>query len=472
MRARHLCISLCVIIALLLSVLMTPAAAETEIAASTPLYRLNRADENYRFLIDPAKRIDFWDSFKYVPLNNSGNSYLSLGGEARERYEYFSHPNWGGGPPGSGYLLQRYFLHGDLQMGAYARFFAQLQSSLENDRKGGPRPPDKDELDVHQLFLDLRYPFGEDASLVLRSGRQELAYGTQRLISVREGPNVRQSFDGLRTIFRSDKVQVDAFVTRPAQTKRSVFDDGPDNAKALWGTYAVLPFPLLPGSTIDLYYLGLSRSNARFDQGTAHETRHSVGTRFWRTAAPLDYNFEALYQWGSFGNGNIQAWTVASDTGYSFISQPLRPRIGLRADIASGDNDPSNQALQTFNPLFPKGAYFSEAGLIGPYNFIDLNPCLDLHLTKQLTVIFNWDFFWRESTRDGLYNSAGTLVRSGKTTNASYIGSMPQAQIFWDIDRHLSFVAIYGHFVAGPFLKQSGPGQDVDYVTTWLMYKF
>jgi hypothetical protein len=72
----------------------------------------------------------------------------------------------------------------------------------------------------------------------------------------------------------------------------------------------------------------------------------------------------------------------------------------------------------------------------------------------------DWDFFWRESTRDGIYNNAVALVRSGKTCNAPYIG------------RHWSFVAIYGHFFAARFLKESGPGEDLDYVTTWITYRF
>ena len=451
---------------------MAPASAETGTDNQPPPYRLNRADENYSYLRNPAKRSDFWDPVKYVPLNEAGSWYLSLGGEARERFEYFNHPNWGEGPPGSGYLLQRYFLHGDLQMGEHVRFFAQLQSSLENGRTGGPRPADRDELDAHQVFLDLKFDLGGIDTVILRSGRQELAYGTQRIISVREGPNVRQGFDGFRAILRSGDVQIDAFATKPVQTNRYVFDDGPDNTKALWGAYAVMPFPLLSEGNIDLYYIGLFRRNASFEQGAARETRHSVGTRLWRTAAPLDYNFEILYQGGSFGNGDIRAWTVASDTGYTFASMLLRPRIGLRADIASGDENPANLALQTFNPLFPKGAYFSEAGLIGPANFIDLNPCLDLHLSKQLTFIFDWDFFWRESTNDGLYNNSVVLVRPGKTSGAHYIGSMPQVQLHWDVNRHLSFAGIYGRFFAGPFLKQSGPGEDVDYLTTWLTYKF
>ena len=471
MRVRRFNVWLCSIIVVKLTIPVTLSFADTGTAFQPPPYRLNRADEDYRYLAEPARRTDLWDPLKYIPFNESGLWYLSLGGEARERFEYFNHSNWGQHPQDHGYLLQRYFIHGDLHMGEHVRLFCQLQSSLEDGRKGGPRPTDEDELDLHQAFIDVKFDVG-DGSFTLRSGRQELAYGTQRIISVREGPNVRQSFDGFRLMYHEGEVQIDGFATKPAQTNRYVFDDGPDNTKALWGTYAVLPFPLLPKGNLDVYYLGLFRRNARFDQGVARETRHSVGTRVWRTELPLDYNFEFLYQWGSFGNGDIRAWTAASDTGYTISSLPLRPRIGLRADIASGDGDPADPDLQTFNPLFPKGAYFSEAGLIGPVNFIDLNPCIDLHFTGRLTLIFDWDFFWRESTRDGLYNNAVVLVRSGKRSDARYIGNMPQAQLFWDIDRHLSFVAMFGHFFAGSFLKETSPGEDVDYVTTWITYKF
>jgi len=463
---------LCGILAVIVTLPMVAASAETATASQPPPYRLNRADEDYRYLWDPARRTDPRDSLKFLPLNDSGSRYLSIGGEARERYEYFNHPNWGRDPQDHGYLLQRYFLHGDLQLGEHARLFSQLQSSLEDGRKGGPRPTDQDELDLHQAFLDVKFEVGGDGSFVVRSGRQELSYGSQRLISVREGPNVRQSFDGFRVIYRGGDVQLDGFATKPAQTNRHVFDDGPDNTRALWGTYAVLPFPLLAKGNIDLYYLGLYRQAARFDQGVARETRHSVGGRLWRTAAPLDYNFETLYQWGSFGKGDIQAWTAASDTGYTLTELPLSPRFGLRADIASGDEDPANQDLQTFNPIFPKGAYFSEAGMIGPANFIDLNPCLDLHPADRLTVAFNWDFIWRESIKDGIYGNAVNLVRSGRTSRAHYIGSMPQARLEWSVDRHISFVAIYTHFLAGPFLRETGPGEDVDYLTSWLTYRF
>jgi hypothetical protein len=357
-------------------------------------------------------------------------------------------------------------------MGEHVRMFTQLQSSLENGREGGPRPTDKDELDLHQAFLDVKVNFGKEGSLVLRSGRQELLYGSQRIISVREGPNVRQSFDGFRGMVRTGDIRVDVFATKPVQTNRYVFDDGTDNNRGLWGLYSVLPLPMIAGGNIDLYYVGYHNAEASFDQGTASETRHSVGTRLWRTARPIDYNFEFIYQWGRVGNGDIRAWTAASDTGYTFSSLPFHPRLGLRANVTSGDRDPKNPNLQTFNPLFPKGSYFSEDNLVGPANHIDVNPCVDLYFTDRLTLSVDWDFFWRQSTQDGVYNNAVVLVRSGKNSTARYVGSQPQAQLQWNLGRHLTFVAVYAHFFAGQFLRETGASKDVNYFTTWLTYKF
>src|SRR5581483_3114576 len=310
------------------------------------------------------------------------------------------------------------------------------------------------------------------ASLVLRTGRQELLFGSQRLVSIREGPNVRQSFDGGRLILWTAPWRVDAFVTLPVETNPGVFNDATDHTRLFWGVYAMRPFTLLPYGNIDLYYLGLDRKQARFDQGSGHELRHSIGTRLWGRPQPWDYNFEFVYQRGDFGNGPIQAWTAASDTGYTLSKLHFHPRIGLKADIASGDHNPRARTLQTFNALFPKGAYFGEIALIGPANFIDLHPALDVHLTQNVTVTTDWIFFWRESLHDGIYGPAINLIRSGRTNRARYIGSQATAQAEWQVNRHIALTVIYTHFFAGAFLKESGPGRDVDYVTTWVTYRF
>ncbi len=447
-------------------------AAEAPCPTTPPAILSLRFEEDYAFLRNPACHLDFWDPLKFIPLNEAGDWYATLGGEVRERYEYFQNNLWGQGPQDSnGFLLQRYMLHADLRLGPHFRFFGQLKSNLETGRTGGPRPTDEDKLDLHQAFGDVRWSVA-DTMLTFRGGRQELSYGSERLVGVREGPNVRLSFDAVRLSLEAMPWRVDAFVSRPVETKRDIFDDGPDHDQALWGIYAVGPLPVVPTGKIDLYYLGLDRQGAHFDQGTASETRHTLGTRLWGRPGNWDYNVELIYQVGSFGSGTIQAWAASSDSGYTFRSLPLQPRLGLRAEVNSGDRDRNSPNLQTFNALFPRGSYFGEIGLIGPANLMDLHPALDLHILDGLTITLNWDWFWRTNTHDGVYSPPGGLLRSESGSGARYVGSQVETQVSWQIDRHLSVTANYTHFFAGTFLQQTGPSQDIDFVAAWVQYKF
>jgi len=453
-------------------ILQAPAIDATPPPSPAPFQKL-RYDESYEYLRDPSRRSDYLDAIKFIPLNTNGDWHLTLGGEIRERYEHYQNNLWGRGPQDdNGYLLQRYMLHADGHFGENFRIFTQFKSGLEDGRNGGPRPTDRDDFDLHQAFFDVRVPWSEADSLTFRAGRQELAYGSSRLISFREEPNVRRSFDGMKAILKVNGWQVDAFAVKPVRTKTGVFDDDPDPDQDFWGLYAVTPVSWLPGGNVDLYYLGLDRKNASFDQGTAHELRHSIGTRIWGHKAGWDYNLEFVYQFGSFGSGDIQAWTAASDVGFTFANTLFEPRLGLKANVTSGDDNPDNRELQTFNPLFPRGAYFGEPALIGPANHVDVHPQLELALLRNLTLTVNWDCFWRESTHDGIYGPAVNLIQTGKTSDARYVGNQAEAMLEWHLDRHLTFTADYAHFFAGDFLRETTPGKDVDYFSAWVTFRF
>jgi hypothetical protein len=127
-----------------------------------PAYKLLRYEEDYSYLKDPGRRIDFWDPIKYTPLWGREDWYLSLGGGLRERYEFYHNQDAGAVPPNArnnGYILERYLLHGDLHLGPCFRFFGQFMTGLEDGRIGGPRPDiDRDAFDVHQAFADFVLP--------------------------------------------------------------------------------------------------------------------------------------------------------------------------------------------------------------------------------------------------------------------------------------------------------------------------
>jgi hypothetical protein len=127
----------------------------------------------------------------------------------------------------------------------------------------------------------------------------------------------------------------------------------------------------------------------------------------------LDYNWEPAYQWGNFGSGSIRAWSVSTETGFTFDRLRFQPRPLLRANVYSGDGNAAGQNLGTFNPLFPRGAYFTPKALpfLGPQNLVDLHPVLQFHLKPNVTGAFAWNWYWRESTHDGIYAfGSGILI--------------------------------------------------------------
>jgi hypothetical protein len=107
----------------------------------------------------------------------------------------------------------------------------------------------------------------------------------------------------------------------------------------------------------------------------------------------LDFDYDGVSQFGTFGAGNIRAWTVASETGYRFPTAPLKPRFSVKADISSGDN-PRSKTLATLNPLFPKGNYFGGLATTGPgpLNFMDVHPHVETNISAQRDRIGRLDF--------------------------------------------------------------------------------
>ena len=437
--------------------------------------KLLREDENWSFLADPALRQDFWDRLKYIRLREGRDDwFMTISGEAREVWEQIGNDNWGHSPFWNAYFNERYMLGFDLHYGKNVRTFVDLKSGLNSYRIGGPRPIDEKKLDFQAAFLQIGTGEGE-RFINLRVGRQQLEYGSGRLIDVREGPNVRLSFDGFMIKSKVGRWLVDGFAMRPDLDKPGFFDNEPNHQDSFWGTYATRSLP--KRTSFELYYLGLDRKEAMFQRGTAQEVRHSLGGRFSRLVATerpaWDFDYEALCQFGSFGSANIRAWTIASETGYRIPTISLKPRFSAKADISSGDH-PNSGSLGTFNPLFPKGNYFGVLATTGPgpINFIDVHPRVEVTFPHGVTASIDWIVQWRESLDDGVYAVPGFLIRAADGSRARFVGHRPGTEIRWQKTRHLWFQADYGIFYAGKFLKETKPGRNLNYWALWAGYKF
>lgn len=396
-------------------------------------------------------------------------SYLSLGGEVRGVYESYDEQYWGDGPQDrGGWLLQHYLVHGDLHFNPSFRLFGEFQAAFENGRAGGPRPYDEDKFDLHQAFIDFGHHASSDG-VTLRVGRQEFYYGSGRLVDARFGLNTRISFDGAKLMVQAGPTKIDAFASRPTLQRPGVFDDTPDSKKAFWGVYSTTT---RPSSSLEFYYLGYLAAQQTFAVGTGYFQSHTLGGRWAGKHDSFDFDEEANVQLGRLGSGDIRAWSVAFNNGYTFRDTRVRPRLSLRSDVTSGDSDPSDRHLGTFYPLYARGKYYGEADLNGPVNTIDLLPQVDAQLSERISVSGSYGAFWRESLRDGIYGFAGNLYKPGDATQARFIGQQGEVDMNYAVKPHTLIRVVYQHFFAGEFLKRTPPGYGVNYVTVWADYHF
>jgi hypothetical protein len=450
----------------------TPPTAS---ARQRPAYSLDRSEEDWRFLQDPSQRKDLWDPLKFIPLGRE-DWYITMAGEIRPFYEIYHNYNWCAGPQSSaGYYLQRIMGSTDFHLGHRNRVFLELRSGDMYGRNGGPRPSqDKDTFDVSSAFTGLTViPGVEKPKLELKVGRQELNYGEGSLLAIRE-LNVRRTFDGVKSIVRPGEWRIDLLAFRPALIKPGAFDDGIDSSQALWGGWASRPVKKRSfWKQVDVYYLGLDRKQATFERGTARELRHTVGALLHAQQGAFSMYTETDFQFGSFGAGRVRAWKVAETMSWSFRDQPLRPVVSLLGAISSGTGSGSSNALQTFNPLFPRGLYYGYIDSTGSPNATVIHPELSLTISATVSILATHFSFWRTSAADGIYSQPGFFLRAGSENQSRYVGSLQDLALRWQADRHTTFEALATHYEAGAFLRESfPPGKNLSYFSIKMNYRF
>jgi hypothetical protein len=441
-----------------------------EIPAPPPAYQMLRFNEDYSYLAGPANRGDWFDPVKYIPLRTNDPSwYLTFGGELRERFEGNFNPNFGIGGVGSdSYWLQRFTLLADLHLGERVRIFAQGISGLMQGEVRPAPPAEQDPIDLEFAFLEVVPYLTDDERLALRVGRFGMSFGAGRLVDTRPPLNIDFRFDGFELLYSRPLWEATAFLTQPVQDSGGF--NGEDHSITFWGLYTTHWFDAPHNFGLDLYYFGIHRKDGEYASGTCDEHRHSLGTRQFGNWKHWDWNTEEVLQVGSFGNDSILAWTTSLDSGYT-LQTVGQPRLGLKADVASGNHNSTSGTQGTFDSLYFKSGYFNDASLLRPENIIDLHPNATIHLTQTLTVDGGADFFWRYSREDAIYAVPGFVAIPALRSASTYVGSALDVNLTWQIQRHISLLASYVHFISGDYLHAAG-GHDLNYVSTTLSFHF
>ncbi len=406
-------------------------------------FKLLRQNDDVSFLKEKKDK-SLYDKLKYTRLGD--NSYVSFGGNYRGQYEYFTNEGFETGES-DGWILNRLQLHADFRWKEKLQVYAEMNSSSVWSKEN-PNPVERDELAISQLFIN--YNIDKFSILI---GRESPNYGSSRLIALREGPNVRRYFDNVKLKYQTNQIDFEAFLSYPVQIRPFGFDNKAlDNGEVLWGSYNNLNL----GNDIynlDFYYIGQDRNFARYQQGIAEELRHTIGTRHFGTYDDLLYDVELVYQFGDFGGNSISAWTASLKAIYEFDLHGLDAEVGLKSEYISGDRNRSDNRLNTFNALYPRGAYFGRVAQFGPANLIDVHHEFGIKF-NDFKLELDYVAFWRASVADGIYGASLNLDFEALNDN-TFIGHQYGAVLNYEPSPFIVLEAETNIITPGEFLKQS-----------------
>ncbi|WP_081500744.1 alginate export family protein [Dyella japonica] len=436
-------------------------ATPVQDASVRPVVSSNRWQEDWSVLADPSLRTQWGDALKYIPLSaDDQGTYLSLGVNLRERVEMSDAAAFGiGRNPNDTYLLQRFQLHADLRFATYWQAFVQFEDARTVGKQviGGA---DRNPWDLRLAFLAYVRKFGDDTFKV-RVGRQDFAFDLQRFVSLRDGPNVRQSFDAAWVDWETGKWRFIAFISQPVQySALHPFDDTSNHhfrfdtlrvERLVWGR-----------NELSAYYSRYVRDDARYLDATGNEHRDVYDVRFAGNRAGIDWDVEGMLQRGHVGGKDIDAWGSGARAGYT-LDLRWQPRVGLQVDAASGDRHPGDHTLDTFNPLFPNGYYFTLAGFTGYTNLIHVKPSLTLKPWSKLTLMTAVGFQWRQTTADAVYVQPNIPLPGTAGRGGSWTGVYGQVRADVVFNANFTGAVEAVHYDAGRAIRMAG-GRDGDYV--------
>ena len=411
------------------------------------------------------------------------------------------------------WFLNRFRLGVMLKPATWLRVYAQAQDSREF-LSGRPHNPGQngaegdDAFDLRQGYVEIsnydKCPWG------LKIGRQVLEYGDGRLIGPGDWSNTSRSFDAVKLRYQQKDWSLDAFASTIATITRSEFNqsdflNGTETHREQVFSGLYFSTTALSVQNTDLYVLHLHENTGPLYQPTAlgdtnfftfgvrvkskpgvfahtdtapepqgkgpRDGKSNADAKPAPAPAPrpigFEYDFEAAFQEGKVRGLDLTAFAVHAHAGYTFDFAWL-PHLGVEYDFGSGDRDPADRKIETFQNLFPSNH--------PPYGSMDVFSWQNMHDAafnakiqpcKQMWIQAEYHTFWLASTDDVWYRSNGSSAVRPLTpaarTASNYAGSELDLVVNWAVRKELTLQAGFAHFFAGDYLKDTGAHDDADF---------
>ena len=341
-------------------------------------------------------------------------------------------------------------------------------------------------VDLHQAYLQADRFL--TPGLSLRIGRQELSYGSERLIGVSDWDNVGQSFDAIKAVFAKKRWSIDLVASRVNDFQGFRFgvpareNEDPDFFPApphqeFYGAYLKF-LNDNPNYKLEAYGFLLNDNLARFGEVRRRTDSTSIYTVGGRQEAKFDGGFyfdgEAAFQTGHRGPDDHLAAAAAGRVGKYFKSA-RSPHFGFEYAFATGDGNSRDQDSREFIDLFADNhTHHGYMDLIGWRNLHDYRLNFGFNPAGELSLDVDYHKFLLHQAGGRWSNAVGTTLGFDPNgVSSKQLGQEVDFTLRIPYKEHLKFMAGYSVFLPGRFAKltrQSSDSSHFSYFQTLIRF--
>jgi len=396
------------------------------------------------------------------------------------------------GPQDASWLLNRFRLGLGYAVTPWLKLYVQGQDVREI---GGSRPNEigvfaaegDDTFDILKAYIqagDLKKGFSATV------GRQFLSYGDQRLVGPLEWLNQARTFDAIKLRYATSTWSLDMFTSSPVNFKdhmwnQSDFLDYDDVRHSIFsGVYFSMPTLDPWHSTTDFYVFHKIEDKAS-PAGAAGPPFGFVGeTNFWtlgtlmkgdpKKLGGFDYEMEMAFQFGKVAGLDHTAFAGHWGTGYNWLSNPWKPRLGIQYNFSTGDDNVADGDSQTFQNLYPTNHMF--------YGYMDTSAWINMHNPEinlsfmpkpKLKIMLDYHLYWAATNNDRWYRVNGIATNRGLNPGArNFRGQEFDLTAVYKYNPHVAFQAGYSLFAAGSYLADTGASDNAHFGYLQVQFDF
>ena len=357
-----------------------------------------------------------------------------------------------------GFYLNRIRAWADIEATSWLRLYVQGQDAR------APGFSDPDDLDSVEHHLDFRQAYADfghsEGAWGVRVGRQELAYGDERLVGADNSWDaLGQTFDAVRLRYQRAGVRVEgfgAFLLIPTCERMAT----PSPGNQLFGLYGSIGKGL-HGAAIEPYvFWKIDRPVADGAGSQWGNPGNSIFTYGARAAgnlpARMDYVTEIALQGGHKRDESIRAWAGHWELGVRPLRADFGPRVGVEYNFATGDDHERDGRHTTFDDLYPAG--YNKFGTADPFawrNLRNVSGDVDWTLNRRWRLGAGYRAFWLATIADGLYTKGDDFLTRNAQASGAHVGNQASMMATWELSKAWQFHAGYARFFPGTYLKDS-----------------